>query len=132
MVPEAALEGWRGHSSGAFVLRRFPGSHSFFLEPGEGQRGFVECVAETMARVARRKPEPEPEPAPEPSVHQSQHWCVVGSFGRNPICDRLVATLKRAGRQTTELNPYTGKSLADLPAEVSGSFNNCSATIVRV
>jgi surfactin synthase thioesterase subunit len=54
MVPPYALEGWRQHSSGitgSFALRWFPGSHSFFLEAGEGQAQWVHCLATTIAEV---------------------------------------------------------------------------------
>ena len=32
-------------------------------------------------------------------------WCVVGSIGRNPICDRLVAKLESQQKTVYQCNP---------------------------
>jgi len=41
-------------------------------------------------------------------------WAVVGSHGRNPICDRLVAKLARGNKKIFRVNPAAPKPEPDL------------------
>ena len=55
---------------------------------------------------------------------EQQTWCVVGSHGRNPICDSLVSKLRSQGKVVHALNPRNGglealKTLSPAPTVIN-------------
>ncbi|HEX4423051.1 MAG TPA: thioesterase domain-containing protein, partial [Kofleriaceae bacterium] len=49
IAPLAALEAWRGHTDGAFFLRRFPGGHFFFRDARDA------VVSDIVAALGHRR-----------------------------------------------------------------------------